>query len=134
MVMGEGEQQVDQRHQRTAGDAQDGAGGGQFFGLLHQQGGQGQTQQQLDGRFHDLGFGGGGHVSVALKVAPEGGHTAYEQGGEGQSPHRGGSACTADDRCNKFSPKEHDEGGQSTQGKEGAQSDLEHPVHLVVAA
>ena len=42
-------------------------------------------------------------------VAPEGGPCRHtNSGGEGQGPHRGGSACTADDRCNRFSPKEHD--------------------------
>lgn len=126
------EHQIGQGHQTADGDPPNGPGGDVLApqALLQEIPGQGQSRQELNGGLQHLGDACGGHVPLALGIAPVGGHGTDEEAGQGQGPDRGRGEGVALEAGQGVGKEEHNQAAEYPQGQKGVQGDPEHPLHL----
>lgn len=82
----------------------------------------------------DLRHRGGGHLAVALGVAPGGGQTGHQHHRRGQHPHTGGSLGVVHHRGEEIRPKVHDQGAEQAHREEEKEGDLKDLVGLIQTA
>ena len=127
---------IQQGGQLGDGDTGDGAGCGS--GLvpadMDQPHGQGQAEDQLEQGLDDLRDRGGGHVGVALGIAPEGGKACHQSHRGGQHPHGGGGLRVAHEGGKAVRSQEHGQGAEGAEGHKETEGDTENLVHLVLPA
>ena len=107
-------------HRRARCDAHDGAGGAELRGLADVQHvpGQRQADAQLQQSFQHLADGGGGHVPLALGIAPHTGQQAHAEHRRGQGLDGGGRQGVVQEPGQGVRPKEHQHGAHQAQAEE----------------